>query len=115
MRPPGPYREPRRDGAETGSRLVEESLHPHMILATERIKDWQREAARSRLAREARRGRRAWMMPYAARLVLLRSRLLPSAPLAAGRRSAGEQRSTAAGEPRSAAAAERRPESTRVA
>jgi len=80
-----------------------------MILARERINEWHRQAAQARLARDARRARRAWMMPYAARLVLLRSRFVPSAPLAAGRRRAGGGRPVAAGGRRPATADERRP------
>ena len=78
--------------------------HPQItqILAAERVKGWQREAEQARLASGARRARRAWLMPYAARLALLRSRHVP----AAGPRGIAEGR---------VAADERQPESTRAA
>jgi hypothetical protein len=56
----------------------------------------------------ARRARRAWMMPAAARLVLLLSSHVPPAPA----RPAGR---LGAAEGRPAAAEERRPESTQAA
>ena len=56
-------------------------MHPYITqtLAAERIRGWQQQAAWARRVKEARRARRAWMMPYAARLVLLHSRHVPSA------------------------------------
>jgi hypothetical protein len=84
-------------------------VHPNITqtLAAERIKGWQQEAAQARRVKEARRARRAWMVPIAARLVLLRSRRILSAQPVTGRRGAAEGGPTPAGE--------RRPESTRAA
>jgi hypothetical protein len=86
-------------------------VHPYITqtLAAERIKDWQQQAAWARRAKEARRARRAWMMPATARQVLLRSSHVPPAPArpVAGRLGGAEGRP--------AAAEERRPESTRAA
>ena len=86
-------------------------MHPYITqtLAAERIRGWQQQAAWARRVKEARRARRAWMMPYAARLVLLRSRHVPPASVrpVAGRLDAAEGRP--------AAAEDRRPESTRAA
>jgi hypothetical protein len=77
------------------------------ILAAERVKDWQQQAEQARLINRARRARRAWLMPYAARLALLRSRHVPAARPMAGPPSAAEGRPARAGE--------RQPESTRAA
>jgi hypothetical protein len=85
-------------------------VHPYITqtLAAERIRGWQQQAAWAWRVKEARRARRAWMMPYSARLVLLRSRHVPPAsvrPVAGGLDA----------ERRPAAAGNRRPESTRAA
>ena len=84
-------------------------MHPYITqaLAAERIRGWQQQAAQARRVKEARRARRAWMMPLAARLVLLRSRRILSAEPVTSRRGVAEERPAAAGE--------RRPESTRAA
>ncbi len=84
-------------------------MHPYMteILAAERVKDWQQQAEQARLANRARRVRRVWLMPYAARLVLLRSRHVRVARPVAGPPGAAEGRP--------AKADERQPESTRAA
>ena len=70
-------------------------MHPYITqtLAAERIRGWQQQAAQARRVKEARRARRAWMMPYAARLVLLHSRHVPSASV---RPVAGQLESTRA-------------------
>ena len=84
-------------------------MHPHITqtLAAEPIRGWQQQAAQARRVKEARRARRAWMMPLTARLVLLRSsRILPAQPVT-GRPGVAEGRPTAA--------EERRPESARAA
>ena len=84
-------------------------MHPYIMqtLAAERIRGWQQQAASARRVKEARRARRAWMMPLAARLVLLRSRHILSAQPVTSRHSVAEGRPAAAGG--------RRPESTRAA
>jgi hypothetical protein len=83
-------------------------VHPYITqtLAAERIRGWQQQAAWARRVKEA---RRAWMKPYAARLVLLRSRHVASASVlpVAGGLDAAERRPAAAGD--------RRPEGTRAA
>jgi hypothetical protein len=63
MRCQGPYRQPGRDGA--GEALdpkedKEDTVHPYVVqaLAAQRVKDWQREAALARLAKQARRAGR---------------------------------------------------------
>jgi len=70
-------------------------VHPYITqtLAAERIRGWQQQAAWARRVKEARRARRAWMMPYAARLVLLHSRHVPPASV---RPVAGQLESTRA-------------------
>jgi hypothetical protein len=80
-------------------------VHPYMteIMAAERVKDWQQQAEQARLVNRARRARRAWLMPYAARLALLRGRHVP----------VGGPPGAAEGRP--ATADERQPESTRAA
>jgi len=84
-------------------------VHPHITqtLAAERVKGWQQEAEQARLASGARRARRAWLMPYAARLALLRGRHVPASRPAAGPRGIAEGRP--------ATADDRQPESTRAA
>ena len=84
-------------------------MHPYMteILAAERVKGWQEQAEQARLVNRARRARRAWLMPYAARLALLRGRHVRAARPVAGTPGAGEGRP--------ATADERQPESTRAA
>lgn len=86
-------------------------MHPYITqaLAAERIRGWQQQAAWAWRVKEGRRARRAWMMPYPVRLVLLRSRHVPSASVrpVAGGLDAAERRPAAAGD--------RRPESTRAA
>jgi hypothetical protein len=77
------------------------------ILAAERVKGWQQQAEQARLVNRARRARRAWLMPYAARLALLRGHHVRAARPVAG--------TPAAAEGRSATADERQPESTRAA
>jgi hypothetical protein len=96
-------------GPAHAEKVAEETVHPHITqtLAAERVKGWQREAEQARLASGARRARRAWLMPYAARLALLRGRHVPAARPAAGPRGIAEGRP--------ATADERQPESTRAA
>ena len=84
-------------------------VHPYMteIIAAERVKGWLQQAEQARLVNRARRARRAWLMPYAARLALLRGRHIRAARPAAGPPGAAEGRP--------ATADERQPESTRAA
>jgi hypothetical protein len=86
--------------------VAEESVHPYMteILAAERVKGWQQQAEQARLVNRARRAR---LMPYAARLALLRGRHVRAARPVAGTPGVGDGRP--------ATADERQPESTRAA
>ncbi len=83
-------------------------MHPYMteMIAAERVKAWQQQAEQARLVNRVRRARRAWLMPYAARLALLRGRHVRAARPVAGPPGA---------EGRPATADERQPESTRAA
>src|SRR5438067_13749398 len=108
MRPPGPYRESRRDGADR-PRTAEESVHPYLMqtLSTDRIRDWQRQAEQARWIKEARHARparpaRPARELVAAALAPLGIRRIPPAQNAAGRTGPTAGPSAAAGRPQSA-------------
>src|SRR5215470_3338093 len=103
MRPPGPYRESRRDGADR-PRNRRKSVDPYLmrVLATDRIKDWQQRAEQERWIKEARNARpaRAARELVAAALAPLGIRRVQPAQPAAGRTSPAEEQPAAAGERR---------------
>jgi hypothetical protein len=96
MRPPGPYRESRKDGADR-PRIAEESVHPYLMqtLSRDRISDWQRRAEQDRWLKESRHARparqaRAARELVAAALAPLGIRRMPPAQDAAARAGTAE-------------------------
>src|SRR5215831_11973031 len=99
MRPPGPYGESRRDGADR-PRTAEESVHPYLMqtLSRDRISDWHRRAERARWIKESRHARAARPARelMAAALAPLGIRRVPPAQDAAGRTGTAEGQPAAA-------------------
>jgi hypothetical protein len=104
---------------------MEDKVHPHLAqsLTTERIREWQKEAAQARLARQARHGRRSWRgwgawrtrTPAPASLTSPSGRPVPPAQPVTGRPGAAGDRPVAAGDHKPVAAEDRQPAGTRAA